>query len=60
MLLSYGIVYYCNEQDRDDRVGRIMLIVKDNTSHLDKYCFSDVIEILGIELNLRKKKFIFT
>lgn len=29
-----------------------MSIVKDNTSHLDKYCFSDGIEILGIELNL--------
>ena len=46
-----------NRLDRNNRSGGIMLIVKDNifTSHLDKYCFSEDIEILGIEWNLRKK-----
>ena len=44
--------------DRNDRGGQIMLIVKDNflTTRLDKYCFPSEIEILCIELNLRKKK----
>ena len=46
--------------DRNDRGGGIMLIVKDNflTSHFDKYCFPDQIEIFCIELNLRKKKWL--
>ena len=46
-----------NRLDRNNGGGGIMLIVKDNifTSHLDKYCFSEDIEILGIEWNLRKK-----
>lgn len=46
-----------NRLDRNNRGGGIMLIVKDNifTFLLDKYCFSEDIEILGIEWNLRKK-----
>ena len=37
-----------------------MLMVKNNllTSRLDKYCFSDEIEIFWIEINLRKKKWL--
>ena len=39
---------------RNDRVGGIMLTVKDNllTSRLDKYCFPNKIEVFCIELNL--------
>ena len=52
---GYSTIY---RLDRNDRGGEIMLIVKDNllTSRLDKYCFSDEIEIFCIELNLRKKQ----
>ena len=39
---------------RNDRVGGIVLTVKDNllTSRLDKYCFLNKIEVFCIELNL--------
>ena len=41
---GYSAIY---RLDRNDRNGRIMLIIKDNflTSCLDKYCFPDEIEI---------------
>ena len=54
---GYSTIY---RLDRNDRGGGIMLIVKDNllTLRLDKYCFPDKFEILCIELNLRKKKWI--
>ena len=46
--------------DRNGRCGGIMLIAKDNllTSRLDKFCFPDEIEIICVELNLRKKKWL--
>ena len=54
---GYSTIYRLH---RNDRGGGIMLIVKDNllTSHLDKYCFPNEIEIFCIELNLRKKKWL--
>ena len=48
---GYSTIY---RLDRNDRVGGIMLTVKDNllTSRLDKYCFPNKIEVFCIELNL--------
>ena len=54
---GYSIIYrLC----RNDKGVGIMLIVKDNllTSHLDKYCFPNEIEIFCIKLNFQKKKWL--
>ena len=54
---------YCTicRLNRNDRVGGVMLIVKENllNSCLNKCCFPIEIEIFCIEINLQKKKWLF-
>ena len=54
---SYSTIY---RSDKNDRGGRIMLIVKDNLliPRLDKCYFRDEIEIFCIELNFQTKKWL--
>ena len=55
---GYSTIYWL---DRNDRGAGILLVVKENllSTGLDKYCFPNGIEIFCIELNLRKKKWLF-
>ena len=54
---------YCTicRLNRNDRVGGVMLIAKENllNSCLNKCCFPIEIEIFCIEINLQKKKLLF-
>ena len=52
---GYSSIY---RLDRNERGEGTMLLVKDSpfTSHLDKYCFLNEIEIFYMKLNLRERK----